>query len=148
MSVADLIFVLPLPPSANRMWRRSGRRIHPSAEYDDWKHRARICLIQQAKGAMLVGRYRIAIVLPEQRKDADNLIKPLGDALQRAGIIENDRHLRGLTLDVDETRDATTLRIDLWSVPGEPAPTKPRTRHPAAARLSNSRASRKDTIHE
>lgn len=148
MTEAAIILVLPLPPSANRLWRRSGRRIHPSPDYDDWKARARLCLAQQGRGARIHGFYRMAIVLPATRKDADNLIKPLGDALQVAGIIQNDRLLRGLTLDVDETRDATTLRIDLWSVPGEPAPTKSRTRHPAEARLSNGRASRKDTIHE
>src|SRR5262245_45511353 len=33
-------FTLRLPPSANRLWRRSGRRIHKSADYTAWLREA------------------------------------------------------------------------------------------------------------
>lgn len=118
------VYVLPLPPSANRMWRRAGRRIHASPEYAAWKQEA--AWRCRAQGlARIAGAYRLRLVLPATRKDPDNFVKPIGDALQAAGVIANDRHMRALVLDVDETRDAGTVLIEIEAVAEAP---KQRTR--------------------
>jgi len=82
---------VPLPPSANHMWRACQRRVHLSRNYRRW--------IAQALPAvgMLVSpsmpcrfRFRICGRLSNLR-DGDNFQKPLLDLCVRAGVIPDDR---------------------------------------------------------
>ena len=123
---ADIALTLPLPPSANRMWRHGRGRTFKSSEYIDWTVRVAGVCWQQNAGDRVPRRYAMRLVLPKQRKDPDNLIKPTSDALALAHVITNDRYARRILLEVDDAREQGSMLVELWALP-DPAP-KPRKR--------------------
>jgi Holliday junction resolvase RusA-like endonuclease len=92
---------LPFPISQNRIWRRSGNRIHISKEYADWKAQADGMFLQQRKdcGDPIDGHFTYHFVFAEQerkgRRDGDNLQKCVLDWCQRAGLIKDDKYCDG-----------------------------------------------------
>ena len=83
---------LPMPPSANRLWRRSGTRMHKSSQYTDWLHVAGKMVMVQKPGG-ITGPYKLSIQLvrpDRRRRDLDNRIKAINDLLQSVGVIEDD----------------------------------------------------------
>lgn len=92
-----MIFSLPLPPSANRMYRRSGHVIHKSAAYRDWLTQAGWEFARQIKGHSTI-RDKAAVELfigpMHASRDADNVLKPVADFMQQAQIIANDKLIR------------------------------------------------------
>jgi len=93
MDTAPVILSLPYPPSANRLWRNVNGRAIKSAAYRDWlEHAAQEALFQRP--ARVEGPYHLEIhvAAPDRRKrDIDNLIKPLSDALSQVGVTDDDR---------------------------------------------------------
>jgi crossover junction endodeoxyribonuclease RusA len=72
---------------------------------------------QQAQLA-LIGRKSCRVWMlahpPDHRsRDLDNLIKPLLDALQWAGIMENDRQVRGIFIQWGSVRPGGRVRVRL-----------------------------------
>lgn len=91
---------LPYPPSANRLWRRSGRVMHKSTEYTKWLRDAGWAAKAQRPGAV-TGPYRLQIqaVRPDKRKrDLDNLAKPISDLLTSIGVIADDSDCEVLSM--------------------------------------------------
>lgn len=81
-----------LPPSANRLWRRSGKTIHASSEYTAWLREAGYIAISQRQGA-IAGPYKLTIQAKrpdKRRRDIDNLIKPTSDLLVSIGAVADD----------------------------------------------------------
>ena len=107
--------VLPVPPTTNKLWApvrtRNGARIVARTAYSDWKAMAKREVEAQREGAAITGEFRAAILAPEGAYDADNLIKPTLDACQAGGAIKNDKHCRGGSWDVDDTRAGTVLIV-------------------------------------
>lgn len=89
---------LPYPPTANKIWRAvSGRQIK-SAKYRAWIDEAALSIRQQRPRG-IVGDYHLFIraTAPDRRRrDLDNLIKPLSDALSQGGVIGDDSGCRVL----------------------------------------------------
>ncbi len=93
---------LPYPPSVNRAWRtvpvvprpgsRRGFRVVMSREGRAYRREA--CARLAALGAgVLSGPLRITVTLrpPDRRKrDADNAMKAICDALQHGGVVRDD----------------------------------------------------------
>lgn len=121
---------LPLPPSANRMWRMMRGQMRKSSEYRAWMADAAVLVAVQAGGDQAQW-FGCSIVLPATRRDPDNSVKALIDALQAGGAIENDRMLRRLELSVDDTRaEADGALIRVWATdPPAPKPRKRKPRH-------------------
>ncbi len=94
---------LPLPDSANRIWRttRTGRT-YLSPQYKDWRKAATTSLwVQKPAGGFpyFAGAFNAQITVAlKMRGDIDNRIKPLLDFLAGAGIIENDKHAHGASI--------------------------------------------------
>lgn len=127
---AHVVLRLPLPPSANRIWRvGKGGTPHRADAYKAWLQQAGWECVLQRGGDRIPYRYHLRVTLPEQGLDPDNILKPLCDLLQKQRVITNDKHLRCLVLAVDPARDAGTLLVELWATP-EPAPA-PRKRKAA-----------------
>jgi Holliday junction resolvase RusA-like endonuclease len=106
--------ILPLPPSANRMWRRFGNRTVMAPEYREWKSASAESIAHQIGGMDPLRWYSLAIVLPPSRIDPDNRLKALNDALQAGGAIVDDKHMRCLVLTVDDDRaDRATALLQL-----------------------------------
>jgi len=92
-----MIFSLDLPPSTNRMYRRAGNIIHKSAEYRDWLNASGWKLAAQIKGRSTIkGNVAVEVFAGKMHasRDLDSIIKPLGDFLQQAQVIANDRQVR------------------------------------------------------
>lgn len=85
---------LPFPVSVNRLYRRTSTGIAASDRYRIWKQAAGAEINRQRPGR-IKGAFRCRIVLERKdgrsRIDADNGIKCLMDALQKNGVIENDK---------------------------------------------------------
>ena len=112
-----LEIILPLPPSANRMWRRFGNRTVMAPEYRAWKSASAESIAYQIGGMEPLHWYSLAIVLPPSRIDPDNRLKALNDALQAGGAIRDDKHMRCLVMSVDDERaDKETALIQLREV--------------------------------
>lgn len=87
-----ILLTLPYPPSANRLWVRAKKGMRKSDEYCAWLNEAAWRIRAQRPGA-IDGLYKISVhaARPDKRRrDLDNILKPIGDALQAAGVIRND----------------------------------------------------------
>ncbi len=105
---------LPFPPSANRLWRRSGHTIHKSKTYTDWLRDAGWQVIAQKAGG-IAGPYTLAIQAKrpdKRRRDIDNLIKPINDLLMSVGAVDDDSHCELVSARWVTTGDGITVRIE------------------------------------
>lgn len=84
--------VLPFPISTNRLYRAVGGSSILSASYRAWKREAGLLIMSQ-RPQKHIGPVKVTAVLcaPDKRKrDADNSLKCLLDALKDARVIEAD----------------------------------------------------------
>ena len=89
------------PPSANRIWRYVNGRAIKSAEYRTWRE-AQEWAVKAQREPTVIGAYTAHIMVnrPDNRKrDLDNLLKPIGDVLVAAGIVEDDSLCQKLTVE-------------------------------------------------
>lgn len=84
---------IPLPPSANRLWRAGGGRVYRSPEYRSWLTETIWDMRAQAGAARIIGAYHLRLLVERpdwRRRDLDNFLKATSDALVHAGVIEAD----------------------------------------------------------
>lgn len=123
----DIVLNLPLPPSANRLWRKGrGGQMHKSQDYQVWLTAAGLEVAMQRAGDSIPKHFHVRITLPPTRRDPDNSLKPTLDLLQASGAIANDKHATLIILAVDPRQEADRMRVDLWAVdePEKPARTR------------------------
>lgn len=94
-----IVLNLPWPPSVNHYWRsipaRRGSRVLLSREGRAYRERVCDQLVAE-RMPRLAGRLRVRVVLhPPTRRmlDIDNRIKPLGDSLEHAGLMNDDEQI-------------------------------------------------------
>lgn len=95
---------LPYPPSVNRIWRQHAGRTLLSREGRDY--RAMVAQKLSKSGINrpaypLTGRIEITVdIFPpdRRRRDIDNVQKALFDAMQHAGLYEDDSQIDRITL--------------------------------------------------
>lgn len=93
-----MIFMLPYPPSNNRYYRHVRGRVLLSKEGRAYRTAAMAAANGRAE-LPLTGLLRVVLnVFPPTRwgQDLDNIPKAICDALQAAGVIENDRQINEL----------------------------------------------------
>lgn len=93
-----IAFSIPLPPSANRIWRggRNGGRPYLSAPYTHWKHEAG-AMMKAMRLEKVEGAFDAEIILPEaMRGDVDNRVKPILDLCKEIGVTDDDKHCRSV----------------------------------------------------
>ena len=86
---------LPYPPSVNHYWGQSGKQRFIGKKGKEFRQAvAEACLDLEL--ATLDGRLSVHVAIwpPDNRKrDVDNILKPLLDAMEHAGVYENDSQI-------------------------------------------------------
>ena len=88
-------FHIAMPPSANSIWRAVNGRVIKSADYRKWIRETAVAIRTSDDYRQYKGDCGVAIFVSRLRAnmDLDNRIKPTLDALQAAGVIENDSNV-------------------------------------------------------
>jgi len=86
--------VLPIPPSANKLWRVHRGRAIKSREYRAWLEEASLVVLM-ARAKAVPPPVRVVLTLRggkgfNRARDGDNLFKPTLDLLRHAHIISGD----------------------------------------------------------
>lgn len=114
-----IVLTVRMPPSSNALWitPRGHRSRIRSPEYSAWLREAGWDIRRQMAGIPpIAGAFTARIEVPaKSRRDLDNHVKPLLDALQHANAINNDSGNRGMTV-VPTQRDDVMLA--LWDCGG------------------------------
>lgn len=115
----NLRLVLPLPPSLNKLYSRSRTGqvfLNPKMR----KFREDVAALVGGKHPRVDGRFRSKVTLhPASNRsfDGDNREKALWDALEAAGVIENDKHNFDCHRVVAEVRPPNGMCIvEIWKV--------------------------------
>lgn len=92
MSKRIYSYSFPLPPSVNRLWRISGRRMYRSKQYTEWIESCRQQL-ENIEPPYIDYPFAIEIIVgrpSKRRMDIDNRAKAVMDLLEHADIITDD----------------------------------------------------------
>lgn len=122
---------LPYPPSINHYWRRVGPRMLISR--NGRAFRAEVIAILQRQGLpKLMGPLEVEIDLhppDRRRRDVDNVMKSLLDALEHGGVYEDDSQIDDLHIRRRECKSGGCVRVRLKRREDEQASNdqKPRT---------------------
>ncbi len=99
-----LLIELPWPPSVNHYYRRVGHRTLISRE--GRKYRKEICAILRNLHVRPLSKdlsMTVDAYPPDKRRrDADNILKSLLDALQHAGAYQDDSQIKKLSVELLE----------------------------------------------
>lgn len=91
---------LPYPPSVNHYWGQVGSRKFLGKKGKEFREAVFLCVLN-ARKAPLNGRLEVKVYLypPDKRKrDVDNVLKSLLDALEHARVYENDSQIDKLCI--------------------------------------------------
>lgn len=94
-----MTLTFPYPPTVNHYWVHFVLKGHPRIALGvsgKAFRKAVIDLVKEAGPPMLLGRLRVNLVVhpPDHaRRDIENICKPLLDALQFAGVYEDDNQI-------------------------------------------------------
>lgn len=85
---------LPYPPTANLIWRMGNGRVFVSTAYERFKKDVAAALVAASASSLPASAtYAVAISLfpsDRRRRDADNAVKPLFDAITKSGLVWRD----------------------------------------------------------
>lgn len=110
---------LPYPPSVNRAWRmvRVRRSARMMLSREGRAYRMEACArLAALRTPRLNGRLRVVVTLhpPDRRKrDVDNAMKALLDALQHAGVYRDDAQIDRLEVERGEVRDGGRAVVEI-----------------------------------
>ena len=138
-----MVMTLPYPPSVNHYWRRVGPRTLISREGRTF--RASVCALLARGGGNgprkppSGGRIALAMdAFPpdRRRRDLDNLQKPVLDALQHAGVYEDDSQIDLLITRRREVVPEGRLLVDVVDLPLRRCPVCGSEMHPCNPELN------------
>ena len=125
-----LTIELPFPVSANSYWMIAGRRLIKTKRARAYIREVVLYWLNVKQlGATAFGEdetlaMSIAIHYPTRKGpdcDVDNLLKVLIDAMETAGIYQNDNQIRFIQISREEAKDKTigSVRVNIKSCPHE-----------------------------
>jgi crossover junction endodeoxyribonuclease RusA len=99
----SLHFSLPYPPSVNHYWSTTSRgRMYVSRRGKDYRTASAIALLmQRVPRDGIAGPLRVSLVAnppDRKRRDLDNVLKALLDAIVAANVIEDDSNIHDLRI--------------------------------------------------
>jgi Holliday junction resolvase RusA-like endonuclease len=119
----QIVLDLPRPPSVNRFMRKLGNKTPAvkawTAEADYQLYAARAARRGTPSEIVpIAGPYEVEFIFkrPDNRKrDLDNMIKPLMDWLQRAGLVENDKYAEDIHAHWGRAPLGARVRLREWA---------------------------------
>lgn len=97
---------LPYPPSVNHYWRYAGRHLYLSREGRNFRERVTQIVLGQEIQCIARDRHlflSVTIHPPDRRRrDIDNILKGLLDAMQHARLYEDDSQIKKLLAEMRE----------------------------------------------
>lgn len=118
-----IVLTLPYPPSVNKYWRRVGNRTVLSRPARNF----RVCvkdawLVQKwVYGLRTLGPVAVQVKMivepPDKRKrDLDNVLKAVLDAIEAAGIIDDDAQVRRLIVEFTEPTGNGAIHVTITPI--------------------------------
>lgn len=108
----------PFPPSVNTYWRHNNGRTHISHEGRAYRDSvALLCHIERVKP--IDGPLAMSVVIhppDNRRRDVDNVLKALLDALGSGRAYQDDSQIVKLTIEKREKREPAVAIVDIESV--------------------------------
>lgn len=115
---ADLVLMLPAPPSTNKLWRPVARgKMVQTDIYAAWIEEGGWEVQIQRGGDRMLGSYAMRVGIGTGH-DIDNL-KALPDLLQKQRTVVNDAGCEELSIQRDPRLAGRRWRVELWAL--EPA---------------------------
>lgn len=113
----EMTAILPYPPSVNKIWRKSknGIYLHPSVA----RFRKEVWALLFHKGKFENAQVRLEVKVspPDQRRrDLDNILKALLDAIMHAGVVNDDSQVCQLYVERLSTKKGGEIEIKLCSM--------------------------------
>ncbi|MCR9218034.1 MAG: RusA family crossover junction endodeoxyribonuclease [Planctomycetota bacterium] len=112
---------LPYPPSVNHYWRRVGDRTLISRE--GRKFRKRVCArLERRTAEPMSGRVAVHVTAhppDRRRRDLDNAMKALLDALGHGGVYEDDGQIDRLEIERGPVVPGGKVVVRVSVLPGE-----------------------------
>ena len=112
---------LPYPPSINHYWRRVGQQTLISREGRSF--RRKVCALLTGLGRLRPRTgARLALVMDafppdRRRRDLDNLQKPVLDALEHAGVYDDDSQIDLLVSRRGSPEPGGRLTVEVTEIP-------------------------------
>lgn len=111
--------VLPFPPSANTYYRHSQHGMYLSKQGRAYKTAVAEHVASLGLSDALQGRLNVFVSLSSPTKrayDVDNRIKPLFDALQDAGVFDDDGQIDSFTVSRQEPRKGGSCHVAIMEI--------------------------------
>jgi crossover junction endodeoxyribonuclease RusA len=96
-----IVVTLPLPPSVNTYWRKSPRGMFITQQGKDFRKRVAEIVAEQRLMKFGASRLFMAVRLcmrDRRGSDLDNRMKALCDALEHAGVFDDDEQIDELVI--------------------------------------------------
>ena len=109
---------LPTPPSVNRLWRISGKRMYRSKKYTEWIAEVTLALeLEQRPEIDYPFNIEIIVGRPSKRRmDIDNRAKAVMDVLQHCKVITDDCLANRVTM---MWSDIDGCDVTIWRAEGD-----------------------------
>jgi len=88
--MSEIALTLPIPPSANKYWVYTGKRVATSSEAKAYKQAIRLLVPRDLIGGRVA--VNVSVFRPAKRGDLDNYLKVLLDSLEGV-LYENDNQI-------------------------------------------------------
>lgn len=108
---------LPYPPSGNHMWKHAKGRHYLTTKAKDYYRNVAYIVVNEGKMVNIDYEVEVECQLfppDKRRRDLDNAWKVIADSLTKAGVWQDDKQIRKLTLEwgsVDKAGGMATVSI-------------------------------------